>query len=84
MRKLALLLSGVVLLASVTPVMAFYQIVSDRFDERTGGGIAVVHVQDNVYALVRYVDTDGDGKYTPGDVRVRTILFRQGATKSTR
>jgi hypothetical protein len=84
MRKLALVLSGFVLLASATPLLAFYNIVSDRFDSRSGGGLAVVHVQKDVYALVRYLDVNGDGAYTAGDVRIRTILFRKTAVPSKR
>ena len=57
--------------------LAFYEVDSDRFDQNSGTGIAIIHVVDNIYAQVWYVDNDGNGQYSAGDDRYRTIYFRQ-------
>ena len=56
---------------------AFYDIVQDNPNSRTGTGIAIIHVVDNIYATVWYVDTNGDGEYSSGDDRLRIIPFRR-------
>ena len=58
-------------------VLAFYDVNDDRFDQASGTGVAIIHVVDNIYAMVWYVDTDGSGNYTEGDERLRTHYFRQ-------
>jgi len=61
----------------ITPAaLAFYEVDSDNFDQNSGTGIAIIHVVDNIYAEVWYVDTDGDGQYSSGDDRYRTRYFR--------
>jgi len=57
--------------------LAFYDIDSDKFDQSSGTGIAIIHVVDNIYAMVWYVDNDGNGQYSEGDDRIRTHYFRQ-------
>jgi hypothetical protein len=57
--------------------LAFYDVDSDKFDQNTGTGIAIIHVIDNIYAMVWYVDNDGNGQYSEGDDRIRTQYFRQ-------
>ena len=57
--------------------LAFYDIDSDKFDQNSGTGIAIIHVVDNIYAQVWYVDNDGNGQYSEGDDRIRTRYFRQ-------
>ncbi len=57
--------------------LAFYDIDSDKFDQNSGTGIAIIHVVDNIYAMVWYVDTDGNGHYSEGDERLRAVYFRQ-------
>ena len=63
----------------VSPVaFAFYDIVADRPpDSGTGVGIAIIHVVDNIFAKIWYVDTNDDGEYSAGDERLRMALFRQ-------
>ncbi len=62
----------------VSPVaFAFYDIVADRPDSDSGTGIAIIHIVDNIFAKVWYVDTNGDGEYSEGDERLRIVLFRQ-------
>ena len=62
----------------VSPVaFAFYDIVEDKPIADTGTGIAIIHVVDNIFAKVLYVDTNGDGEYSEGDERLRMFLFRQ-------
>ncbi len=62
----------------VSPVaFAFYDVVEDRYYSDTGTGIAIIHVVDNIFAMVWYVDTNGDGEYSEGDQRRRTVLFRE-------
>ena len=61
----------------VSPVaFAFYDIVADRPNPDTGTGIAIVHIVDNIFPMVWYVDTNGDGEYSAGDERRRAVLFR--------
>ncbi len=61
----------------VSPVaFAFYDIVEDK-PNPGGTGIAIIHVVDNIFAMVWYVDTNGDGEYSEGDQRRRTVLFRE-------
>jgi hypothetical protein len=57
--------------------LAFYDIVQDRPGSGNGPGVAVVHVVDNIFAKVWYEDTNNDGVYSEGDLRLRIILFRQ-------
>ena len=65
----------VVLLAS--PALAFYNVLDDRLDQVGGQGVAIIHVVDNIFAKVWYIDTNGDGEYSAGDERLRMVLFRQ-------
>ena len=57
--------------------LAFYDIVQDKPDSGSQTGVAVVHVVDNIFATVWYEDTNGDGVYSEGDMRLRIVLFRQ-------
>jgi hypothetical protein len=57
-------------------VSAFYEVQADKHDSATGTGIAVVHVVDHIYAQIHYIDSDGSGGYTPGDLRTKTVYFR--------
>ena len=79
MRRPRLILTLTLALALlVAPVaLAFYEVVEDRPDSDNGTGIAIVHIVDNIYAMVWYVDTDGDGEYSEGDERLRIVVFRQ-------
>ncbi len=62
----------------VSPVaFAFYDIVEDKPNSGSGTGIAVIHIVDNIFAMVWYVDTNGDGEYSEGDERLRAVLFRE-------
>ena len=71
---LALTLASTLLVAPAA--FAFYDVVHDSLDSETGTGVAIVHVVDNIYATVWYVDSDGDGQYSEGDLRLRMVPFR--------
>ena len=72
---LTLALASALLVAPVA--FAFYDIVEDKPNAGNGTGIAIVHIVDNIYAMVWYVDSNGDGEYSEGDERLRIVLFRQ-------
>ena len=73
---LTLTLASALLLSPAA--FAFYDIVADRPpNSGTGMGLAIVHVVDNIFAKVWYIDTNGDGEYSEGDERLRMLLFRQ-------
>jgi len=57
--------------------LAFYDVVQDKPNSDTGTGVAIIHISDNIFAMVWYIDTDGDGEYSEGDERLRMVLFRQ-------
>ena len=75
-KRITPLILGLALL--LTPaVSAFYEIQSDIHDAETGTGVAVIHVVDHLYAIVHYIDLDGSGNYSPGDLRTKTFYFHQ-------
>ncbi len=75
--KLILTLTLASTLLVAPAAFAFYDVVHDSLNSETGTGIAVVHVVDNIFAKVWYIDTNGDGEYSEGDERLRMLLFRQ-------
>ena len=75
-RRILTLTLALILL--VSPALAFYDVVQDHLNAETGIGIAIIHVSGNTYATVWYVDTNGDGMYSEGDLRLRAIPFRRG------
>lgn len=77
MKKRILTVTLTLALLASPAVLAFYDIDSDRFDQATGQGVAIIHVVDNIYAQIWYIDLDGNGYYSEGDDRIRTIYFRQ-------
>ena len=72
---LTLALTSALLLSPVA--IAFYDIVEDRPNSANGTGIAIVHIVDNIFAMVWYIDTNHDGEYSEGDERLRVVLFRR-------
>ena len=68
-RVLAITLALALLAA---PALAFYTVVEDR-----GTGIAVIYIGGDLYATVWYIDLNGDGIYSEGDDRTKTVFFRE-------
>lgn len=75
--KWILTLTLTLALAVSPAAFAFYDIVQDKPDSNAGTGVAIIHVVDNIFATVWYVDSNGDGEYSAGDLRLRIILFRK-------
>jgi hypothetical protein len=76
-RAKILAVSAMATLLASSAFGGFYDVVADRFDPQSGTGLAVIHVEDDLYARVIYVDLDGDGLYSPGDERLTTTLFEK-------
>ena len=80
MRKVTLILAASVLALAVTaPALAWFRVISDDFNKMTGVGVAVIQVESNLYAEVRYRDMDGSQSYSPRDQRVFVRYFRREA-----
>lgn len=77
-RTTRILTLTLALILLVSPALGFYDVVQDHLNAETGLGVAIVHVSGNIYATVWYVDTNGDGVYSEGDLRLRAVPFRVG------
>jgi hypothetical protein len=69
--RASILLIGLLLLAAA-PTMASEK-VSDVYDQDTGVGQALIHVEGPYYLYIFYVDLDGSGDYTPADQIIRIV-----------
>lgn len=77
-RTKRMLLITLVLMLAASPALAvFYEIMEDRIEPGSRTGVVTIHVQDNLYARIYYLDSNGDGMYSPGDLRLRTFYFLQ-------
>ncbi len=77
-RAKRMLMITLVLMLAASPALAvFYEIVEDRLDPGSQTGIVIIHVMDNLFAKIYYIDSNGDGVYSPGDLRLRTLYFLQ-------
>ena len=76
MKRTRRILVALALSVAVSSTLAFYDIQSDRLDQVGGMGTAIIHVVDDIYAQVTYIDSDGNGHYSEGDLRLRAVYFR--------
>jgi hypothetical protein len=79
MRRMTLIAAAVIaLLALAAPAYAGYRVLSDNFDRASGTGIAVLQLEPQLFAEVRYRDMDRTFSYTDADHRLHVRYFRRG------
>ncbi len=83
MRKVTLITAAILGLALLAaPALAVERIISDTFNRATGTGIAVVQIEDNLFAKIHYKDMDRTKSFTDGDQKLRISYFRRNKVES--
>ena len=79
MRRILWLVMAALIVALLTvPALAAFRVISDTFDRGSETGVAIVQVGRNLYAEIKYRDTDGSQSFTAGDQRLKVQYFRKG------